>query len=151
MSYLLFAESLKKCYIDVVNGDAENHNNHILDHSFGESISIVYNHSLIGIRSAHLLEAEKHVFKYIMLMTQNKSFTWDLMNLLRLIILSFFSFFLFFLLFFFLLLIFFLLFSSLLLFFFFFFFFLFLSFLFYIFSFKIDYFIIFKSVIVRSC
>lgn len=89
MSYLLFAESLKKCYIDVVNGDAENHNNHILDHSFGESISIVYNHSLIGIRSAHLLEAEKHVFKYIMLMTQNKSFTWDLMNLLRLIILSF--------------------------------------------------------------
>lgn len=107
MSYLLFAESLKKCYIDVVNGDAENHNNHILDHSFGESISIVYNHSLIGIRSAHLLEAEKHVFKYIMLMTQNKSFTWDLMNLLRLIILSFFSFFLFFLLFFFLLLIFF--------------------------------------------
>lgn len=71
MSYLLFAESLKKCYIDVVNGDAENHNNHILDHSFGESISIVYNHSLIGIRSAHLLEAEKHVFKYIMLMTQN--------------------------------------------------------------------------------
>lgn len=97
MSYLLFAESLKKCYIDVVNGDAENHNNHILDHSFGESISIVYNHSLIGIRSAHLLEAEKHVFKYIMLMTQNKSFTWDLMNLLRLIILSFFpSFFFFF-------------------------------------------------------
>lgn len=89
MSYLLFAESLKKCCIDVVNGDAENHNNHILDHSFGESISIVYNHSLIGIRSAHLLEAEKHVFKYIMLMTQNKSFTWDLMNLLRLIILSF--------------------------------------------------------------
>lgn len=89
MSYLLFAESLKKCYIDVVNGDAENHNNHILDHSFGESISIVYNHSLIGIRSAHLLEAEKQVFKYIMLMTQNKSFTWDLMNLLRLIILSF--------------------------------------------------------------
>lgn len=75
MSYLLFAESLKKCYIDVVNGDAENHNNHILDHSFGESISIVYNHSFIGIRSAHLLEAEKHVFKYIMLMTQNKSFT----------------------------------------------------------------------------
>lgn len=34
MSYLVFAIGLNETCIDVVDGDAENHNNHILGHSF---------------------------------------------------------------------------------------------------------------------
>lgn len=71
ISYLVFAEGLNKCYIDIVDGDAENHNNHILEHSFGESVSIDYDCSLIGGRHTHLsktkrLTSEKHGCKYVM-------------------------------------------------------------------------------------
>ena len=38
---LVFAEGVNEACIDVVDGDPENHNNHILDHSFSEGVSIL--------------------------------------------------------------------------------------------------------------
>ena len=40
-SDLVFAEGVNEACIDVVDGDPENHNNHILDHSFSEGVSIL--------------------------------------------------------------------------------------------------------------
>lgn len=48
ISYLVSVKGLNEACIDVVDGDAENHNNHILSHSFREGVSILYNHGHIG-------------------------------------------------------------------------------------------------------
>ncbi len=52
--YLVFTKGLNEAYIDVVDGDAENHNNHILGHSFSEGVSILDDHSHICRRHVHL-------------------------------------------------------------------------------------------------
>lgn len=56
MSCLVFAKGLNEACIDVVDGDAEDDNNHVLGHSFGERVSILYNHGHIGRQQAHLLK-----------------------------------------------------------------------------------------------
>ena len=54
MSYLVFTKGVDEACIDVVDGDAENHNNQILGHSFSERVSILYNHGHIDRWPAHL-------------------------------------------------------------------------------------------------
>lgn len=48
MSDLVLAEGANEACIDVIDGDAENHNDHILGQSFGEGVSILYVHSHIS-------------------------------------------------------------------------------------------------------
>ena len=41
LSDLVFAEGVNEACIDVVDGDPENHNDHVLGHSFIEGVSIL--------------------------------------------------------------------------------------------------------------
>lgn len=56
MSHLVFAKGLNEACVDVVDGDAENHNDHILGHSFGEGVSILNNDGHVGRRQVHLFK-----------------------------------------------------------------------------------------------
>lgn len=51
-------ESLNEADIDVVDGDAENHNYHILGHCFHQGVPVLYHHGYIGRRHVHVSEAE---------------------------------------------------------------------------------------------
>lgn len=44
----MFAEGVNEACIDVVDGDAENHNNHVLGHSFSEGVSVLDDHGHVG-------------------------------------------------------------------------------------------------------
>lgn len=52
--YLVFAESLNEAGIDVGDGDAEDHNNHVLGHSFSQRVSVRNDHGHISRRHIHL-------------------------------------------------------------------------------------------------
>lgn len=49
-------KGLNEACIDVVDGDAENHNNHILGHRFREGVAILNHHGHVGRRHVHVFK-----------------------------------------------------------------------------------------------
>lgn len=65
----MFAEGVDEVCIDVVDGDPQRHNNHILGHSFSEGVSILYNHGHIGAGHTRVFKAEETERKYIVFLS----------------------------------------------------------------------------------
>ena len=65
LSHLVFAEGVNETCIDVVDGEAENHNNNVLGHSFGEGVSGPEDHGHVGGWRVHLLMSEKKRWIFI--------------------------------------------------------------------------------------
>lgn len=53
----MFAEGVNEANIDVVDGDPENQNNHVLGHSFSEGVSVLCNHGHAGRSHIHFAKA----------------------------------------------------------------------------------------------
>lgn len=50
----MFAEGVNEARVDVVDEDPQDQNDHVLDHSFGEGISVLYDHAHVCCRPVHL-------------------------------------------------------------------------------------------------
>lgn len=58
LPHLVLLEGVDEACIDVVDGDAENHNDHILGDGFGEGVSVLDDHGHVGRRSVHFAKTE---------------------------------------------------------------------------------------------
>lgn len=56
--HLVLLEGVDEACIDVVDGDAENDNDHILGDGFGEGVSVLDDHGHVGHRRVHFSKTE---------------------------------------------------------------------------------------------